>query len=190
MAIKVASDTVINNSKELQNIASLDATTIAAVKANGGPSGTNDFKIAAFDTSAVENAGTFTDKVSYSGNRTYAGSGLYNAAPVYNTTANDKATGSVVLENANVGGTYSFTLTLNGVSLATDSITYNTNASFNRGTTFNFTSTVTSSHVSARTGGADSFSVNYASNSGDATFRFATNASSGAEPGVYADSAI
>ena len=190
MAIKVASDTVINNSKELQNIASLDATTIAAVKANGGPSGTNDFKIAAFDTSAVENPGTFTDKVLYSGNRTYAGSGLYNAAPVYNTTANDKATGSVVLENANVGGTYSFTLTLNGVSLATDSITYNNNASGNRGTTFNFTSTVTSSHVNARTGGEDSFSVNFGGNYSDSTFRFATNASSGAAAGVYADSAI
>lgn len=189
MAIKVASDTVINNSKELQNIASLDATTIAAVKANGGPSGTNDFKIASFN-STVENPGTYTDKVSYSGNRTYAGSGLYNAAPVYNTTANDKATGSVVLQNANVLGTYSFTITLNGVSLATDSITYNNNSSGNRGTTFNFTSTVTSSHVSARTGGEDSFSVNFAGNYSSSTFNFASNASSGAAAGVYADSAI
>lgn len=190
MAIKVASDTVINNSKELQNIASLDATTIAAVKANGGPSGTNDFKIAAFDTSAVENPGTFTDKVSYLGNRTYAGSGVYNAAPVYNTTANDKAAGSVVLQNATTAGTYSYIINLNGVSLATDSVTYNTNASFNRGTTFNFTSTVTSSHVSARTGGEDSFSVNFAGAASSSTFNFATNASSGAEAGVYADSAI
>jgi len=190
MAIKVASDTVINNSKELQNIASLDATTIAAVKANGGPSGTNDFKIAAFDTSAVENPGTFTDKVLYSGNRTYAGSGLYNAAPVYNTTANDKATGSVVLQGANTSGTYSFTITLNGVSLATDSVNYTTNSSGNRGTTFTFTSTVTSSHVSARTGGEDSFSVNFAGNRQEATYQFTSNASSGAEAGVYADSAI
>lgn len=189
MAIKVANDTVINNSKELQNIASLDATTIAAVKANGGPSGTNDFKIASF-SSALLNRGTYTDKVFYSGNRTYAGSGVYNAAPVYNTTANDKATGSVVLQGANTLGTYSFTITLNGVSLATDSVNYNTNSSGNRGTTFTFTSTVTSSHVSARTGGEDSFSVNFAGNRDDATYNFTSNASSGAEAGVYADSAI
>ena len=75
MAIQISGTTVIDNSRQLQNIASLDATTEATIGAVAGTSTTfGDVGTYAWATTRSISGGSY-----FTAGSTYAGSGLYPA---------------------------------------------------------------------------------------------------------------
>ena len=142
MAIQISGTTVINNSRQLQNIASVDATTAAVISANAasGPK----FQ------EAITSSGTFTPKMNGTAYLILVGAGgsggigrdvLLNTSSYYNVAGG--GAGGMCIHKATLSTSQSYSLTIGAGHTNTN--TYGSNAS---------------NGISGSSGGASSFSGN------------------------------
>ena len=96
MALQINGTTVVNNSRQLQNIASVDATTAATIAANAG----GGYEIIPFDTGATDKDVALFAK-NYSTSFTSAG---FEATAAYNFAGDNTVDNMIIAERFGVTG--------------------------------------------------------------------------------------
>ena len=179
MAIKVNGTTVINDSRALSNIASVDATTVAAMAAAGVGGGKNNVLSLVQDTS-----GTFTVPFNCTMVIQLIGAGGSGArkANYYGTNrtvlATGGASGGVAIKKVSATAGQTFTVTVGSGGTTSNNTLYNTGENGNAGGN----STVTGTGVSMTANGGGS-GLYYDSGTYDGTKTLTSNAGGSASGG-------